>query len=110
MTVSSCQQHFRAQRRTDAGRAEQNLRLTITDVIDDIELYIITVQIFLDRMVDFSGLETLRKRNIGKSFQINPILHLPDLLLGKFPPQKLGGDNQDDLIRRQGLDFIIRMR
>ena len=93
MTVSSCQQHFRAQRRTDAGRAEQNLRLTITDVIDDIKLYIITVQIFLNRMVDFSGLETLRKRNVGKPFQINPILHLPDLLLAKFPPQKLGGDN-----------------
>ena len=64
MTVRGCQQHFRTQRRTDAGRAEQNLRLTVTDVIDDIELYIITVQIFLDRMVDFSSLETLRKRNI----------------------------------------------
>ena len=73
MTVRGCQQHFRAQRRTDAGRAEQNLRLTITDVIDDIKLYIITVQIFLNRMVDFSGLETLRKRNVGKPFQINPI-------------------------------------
>lgn len=71
MTVGRRKQHSRAERGADSGGTEHNLGFTVANVIDDIELEVIIVQIFLNHTVHFSRLETEGKRNVGETCHIH---------------------------------------